>query len=199
MATVAKINAIHQFPTYTAFILSLAASLVYTNNINCQKVGISFHTPSAGYNVTVFEGDDAIVPCDYNYIVNGSQHNLHPTNWRMQRRGEEPRFLWRGSFPRNIRYNESAGGLVITNVDSHMNGTTFSCRFVLDTEGFLPCENNPTLITVQFGTTTAAETETYHSTTATSSSAAPTFRSSLRLTTKLTFSVIFFSIIKLCI
>ena len=194
MTTVAKINAIHQFPTYTAFILSLAASLVYTNiDINCQEVGISFHTPS-GYHLTVIEGGEAVIRCDYHY--NGSQDNPHPTNWRMQRQGEEPTLLWPGSFPPNIRYNESAGGLVITDVDTHMNGTTFSCRFVLQTdEGIiLLCENIPTLITVELAVvgTTAAETGTYHSTTATSASAALVFRSSQRLTLTQAFSVIFF-------
>ena len=68
-------------------------------------------------NVTVSEGMNAVFPCHY------SGTNAAPT-WKINNKTYHNNRL-----PPKHSYNVSAHGLVVSNVDSSLNMTSYSCHF----------------------------------------------------------------------
>ena len=126
-----------------------------SNEATCQKIcgdaGITFEDDvrSESGMVEVDEGALAVVPCRFTYT--GRQSRPFPF-WRMDfydsdYNYERTVFLYPGAFPVNFSYNDSAGGLMISNVDMTLNQTAVRCCFDFFYVNGI-CEGNRTVINV---------------------------------------------------
>ena len=120
----------------------------------CKDVGITFDVDDHPlYNITkVNENGKAFIPCRFEYnptAIIGNQDPRPTPFWRIQSHKEQrPRFYYPGRLPNNFNYNESLGGLTISNVDKSMDNLSVSCCFeFFDFRDI--CEASPIYIMVE--------------------------------------------------
>ena len=115
----------------------------------CEDAGITFQDDADPENGTieVEEGGLALIPCGFSY--NGRENVRKPFPfWQLDYSyPERTVFLYQGAFPVDFSYNESAGGLLISNVDATLNGTRVACAFDFFYATDI-CQSNHTVIIV---------------------------------------------------
>ena len=115
----------------------------------CEDAGITFQDDADPENGTieVEEGGLALIPCRFSYHGRENVRKPFPF-WQLDYSyPERTVFLYQGAFPVDFSYNESAGGLFISNVDATLNGTRVACAFDFFYATDI-CQSNHTVIIV---------------------------------------------------